>query len=688
MSSETFNATTPLLSIDDLCVVYHTREGEVPAVVNVSLQVQPGECVGLVGESGCGKSTIALAIMRHLGSHGQIQAGRIAFQGRDLLALAPEALRQVRGAGIAMVYQEPTAALNPSLTIGAQLHEVPRTHHRISPQEATACVRRMLQAVKLPNVDLLLAAYPHQLSGGQQQRVVIAMALLAQPALLLLDEPTTALDATVAAGIVDLLAELRHTFATSMLYISHNLELIRQVCDRVYVMYAGEIIEAGSVPQVFNAMRHPYTRGLCEAIPWLSANKHVQRLRAIPGQPPLPQEQQRGCKFGPRCAHFHLGRCDTAPLPLQDTDATGTHQVRCRRWQEIAWTAPPAVAPPAVTETPGPIILRVETLSKDYPSGAPSLRTLLQGTARRTVRANTAITFTARTRETVAIVGESGAGKSTLARILLGLEKATAGTAMFHDTDLARLPIRKRTLAQRRAIQMVFQHPHDTLNPSLSIGTQLIRALKKSGLKGNRRILRERVAQLLERVHLPQAVAHRRPHQLSGGQQQRVSIARAFAGHPALVVADEPVAALDVSVQAAVLNVLLDMQQADGTTLLFITHDLGVVRYLADRVIVLYRGHLVEQGTTAEVFAPPYHPYTAALLAAVPHATSPGTTTRLAPEVPPPDTTAPPEGCPFVTHCPRQFGPACATEPPPWRENAPGHLIACHLPLETLRQIT
>jgi peptide/nickel transport system ATP-binding protein len=656
-------------------------------VVNVSLQVQPGECVGLVGESGCGKSTIALAIMRYLGARGAIRSGRIAFQGRDLLALAPEALRQVRGAGIAMVYQEPTAALNPSLTIGAQLHEVPRTHNRVSPQEATACVRRMLQAVKLPDIDRLLAAYPHQLSGGQQQRVVIAMALLAQPALLLLDEPTTALDATVAAGIVDLLAELRHTFATSMLYISHNLELIRQVCDRVYVMYAGEIVEAGSVPEVFNTMHHPYTRGLCEAIPRLSANKHVQRLRAIPGQPPLPQEPPRGCRFGPRCDHFYAGRCDTALLPLQDTDATGTYQVRCKRWQEIAWTAPPVVTPPAVMDTPGPVILRVDTLSKEYPIGALSLRALLRRTARRTVRANTAITFTAHTRETVAIVGESGAGKSTLARILLGLEKATAGTAMFHDTDLARLPIRKRTLAQRRAIQMVFQHPYDTLNPSLSIGTQLIRALKKSGIKGNRRILRERVAQLLERVHLPSAFANRRPYQLSGGQQQRVGIARAFAGHPAMVVADEPVAALDVSVQAAVLNLLLDMQQADGTTLLFITHDLGIVRYLADRVLVLYRGHIMEQGTTAEVFAPPYHPYTATLMAAMPPVASPAASPPLAPAAPLPGTTAPPGGCPFITHCPHQLGPVCATEHPPWRENAPGHRIACHLPLETLRQI-
>jgi peptide/nickel transport system ATP-binding protein len=305
---------------------------------------------------------------------------------------------------------------------------------------------------------------------------------------------------------------------------------------------------------------------------------------------------------------------------------------------------------------------------------------------RRAVQANVAITFTAHTRETVAIVGESGAGKSTLAKILLGLETATAGTAIFHQTDLARLPIKQRTLAQRRAIQMVFQHPHDTLNPSLSIGTQLVRALKKSGVRGTRRILRERVAQLLERVQLPRAFSHRRPHQLSGGQQQRVSIARAFAGHPALVVADEPVAALDVSVQAAVLNLLLDMQQADGTTLLFITHDLGVVRYLADRVIVLYRGHIMEQGTTAEVFAPPYHPYTAALLAAVPQAASPAATTRIAPEAPPPGIAAPLGGCPFVTHCPRQLGPVCAVERPPWRENAPGHRIACHLPLETLRQ--
>jgi peptide/nickel transport system ATP-binding protein len=676
-----------VLAINELCVSYRTRAGDVPAVVNVSLHVEAGECVGLVGESGGGKSTVALAVMQYLSPLGTIQKGQILFQGRDLCRLRRQELQHIRGVQLAMVSQDPAAALNPSLTIGAQLLEVPRIHARLRRPEALAAVRQMLTAVQLPDVERLLAAYPHQISGGQQQRVVIAMALLGRPALLLLDEPTTALDVTVEAGIVKLIGELRQRFGTSMLFISHNLGLIRAVCERVYVMYAGEIVEEGPVTQVFSTMRHPYTRGLFAALPRLDTNHQHHPLRAIPGQPPALQERPPGCAFGLRCAYFGTGICDVEPLPMPDTP--GSHRVRCARWQEIDWQQEPESAVLSdASRTIGAPLLHVEALRKYYPLPGQTLSALWRRGSRRYAKANEAISFTIRTGETVALVGESGSGKSTVARILLGLETATDGRALLASADLARQPVHQRTPQQHRMLQMVFQHPHNTLNPSLTIGAQLARALKKSDLTAARHTLRAHVAQLLDRVHLPPVFADRYPAQLSGGQQQRIGIARAFAGQPALVVADEPVSALDVSVQAAVLNLLLDRQRDHNTALLVISHDLGVVRYVADRIVVLYLGQVMEQGTTDQVFAPPYHPYTEALLAAIPLVTPALTKTPIVLDGPLPSVIDPPQGCPFVTRCPRKLGPVCETVRPPWQENAPGHLIACHIPLMTLRQGT
>jgi peptide/nickel transport system ATP-binding protein len=680
------NATpTSVLAIDELCVVYRTRTGVIPAVTKVSLHIQAGECIGLVGESGCGKSTVALAIMQYLGPSGSIQQGSIRFQGRDLRRLQRRELQSLRGAQIAMVYQDPMAALHPSLTIGAQLLEVPRTHARLRRHEAMAAVRQMLTAVQLSDVDRLLSAYPHQLSGGQQQRVVLAMALLGRPALLLLDEPTTALDVTVEAGLIKLIGELRRQLSTSMLFISHNLGLIREVCDRVYVMYAGEIIEEGPVHQVFHTTRHPYTRGLLAAIPRPDIHHQQYPLHTIPGQPPLSQEKPSGCAFGPRCTHFRAGTCDTEPLLW--SGLPGAHRVRCARWQEIVWSEDTTdTTDTDASRSIGEPLVHIDALQKYYPLPGQSLLALWRPTLRRYAKANEAISFTIRTAETVALVGESGSGKSTVARLLLGLETATAGKVLFAHVDVAKQPVQQRTAAQCRAIQMVFQHPSDTLNPRLTIGTQLARALKKSGMATDRRTLQAHVRRLLEQVHLSPTLTTRRPAQLSGGQQQRVAIARAFAGNPALVVADEPVSALDVSVQAAVLNLLRSQQRAHHTALLIISHDLGVVRYMADRVVVLYLGHVMEQGTTDEIFAPPYHPYTEALLAAVPLATSAVSKTSLVLDGSLPSVIDPPRGCPFVTRCPRKLGPVCEAERPPLQENAPGHVIACHIPLATLRQ--
>jgi peptide/nickel transport system ATP-binding protein len=668
--------TPQLLTIEGLHVSYSTREGAVPAVVDVSLSLQQGECVGLVGESGCGKTTVALAIMRYLGANGRIVGGRILFKGRDLLQLSPKMLRQIRGAEIAMVYQEPTTALNPSLTIGTQLREVLRYHRRMNKSQATEHIAQMLADVRLADADRVMVAYPHQLSGGQQQRVVIAMALLAQPSLLLLDEPTTALDVTIAAGIVELIKAVRQKFGTSMLYISHDLGRVMEVCDRIYVMYAGQVVESGPTAQVFNAPRHPYTRGLLRAIPQPGVQRQIRPLQAMRGQPPEPGQRPVGCAFGPRCEAFQPGLCNAAQIPLSDVSgALARHQVRCVRWQDIdTLDALSATSAPASIE-PGMEILRVAALRKYY-------RLPRRGRQERYARAIESMTVATRQGEIVALVGESGSGKSTMAKVVVGLETATAGEVVWQGEDVARRPVTRRTLAQRRALQMVFQHPHETLNPSQTIWAQIARAFQKSGMAPDSRALQTLVLDVLDRVQLPRALANRRPHQLSGGQKQRVAIARAFAGQPALVVADEPVTALDVSVQAAVIELLLEMQRTHGTALLFISHDLGVVRYLADQVIVMYLGQVMERGTVDEVFAPPYHPYTEALLSAMPGMASRKQRAPSVLEGPVPSVIDPPRGCPFVTRCPRQLGALCEEVPPPLQHVTANHVMACHIPIE------
>ena len=614
--------------------------------------------------------------MRYLGANGRIVGGRILFKDRDLLQLSPKVLRQVRGAEIAMVYQEPTTALNPSLTIGTQLREVLRYHRRVKTSPATERISQMLADVRLADADHVMAAYPHQLSGGQQQRVVIAMALLAQPSLLLLDEPTTALDVTVAAGIVELIKAVRQKFGTSMLYISHDLGRVMEVCDRVYVMYAGQVVESGPTAQVFNAPRHPYTRGLLRAIPLPGVQRPTRPLQAMRGQPPEPGQRPVGCTFGPRCEAFQPGLCNAEQIPLSDvSDAPARHHVRCVRWQDIdTLDALSATSAPASIE-PGMEILRVAALRKYYPLPR-------RGRKERYARANESITFAARQGEIVALVGESGSGKSTVAKVVVGLETATAGEVVWQGEDVARRPVTRRTLAQRRALQMVFQHPHETLNPSQTIGAQIARAFQKSGMARDTRALQTLVLDLLDRVQLPRTLANRRPHQLSGGQKQRVAIARAFAAQPALVVADEPVTALDVSVQAAVIELLLEMQRTHGTTLLFISHDLGVVRYLADQVIVMYLGQVMERGTVDEVFAPPYHPYTEALLSAMPGMASQRQRAPSVLEGPVPSIIDPPRGCPFVMCCPRQLGALCEEVPPPLQHVTANHVMACHIPIE------
>ncbi|MGB3281040.1 MAG: ABC transporter ATP-binding protein [Pseudorhodobacter sp.] len=683
MTKTDWDPSQPILEITNLSISFFTRLREIPAVMDFSCAVMPGEAMGLVGESGCGKSTVALAVMRDLGKNGKIVAGSIKFKGRDLTNMGEEELRQLRGSEIAMIYQEPMASLNPAMTVGAQLAEVPMIHEGMAKDKAWELARQIVADVRLPDPDRIVNAYPHQLSGGQQQRIVIAMALMSKPALLILDEPTTALDVTVEAGIVDLVKELGKKYGTSMLFISHNLGLVLDVCDRLCVMYSGEAVETGNVTEVFDKMRHPYTQALFRSIPLPTADKNSRPLVAIPGNFPLPHERPKGCNFGPRCDYFEAGRCDAGEVPMGDTGGD-RHHSRCVKFAEIDWNAELAAVIKQEKTPIGDVVLKMEDLRKYYEVGGGSL---FGGGAQKVVKANETLSFEAREGETLAIVGESGCGKSTFAKVLMGLETATSGKIFLYNQDIQDTPIEKRQVDTVSSVQMVFQNPFDTLNPSMTVGRQIIRALEIFGEGNSDAERHDRMLELLDLVKLPRAFAERMPRQLSGGQKQRVGIARAFAGGAKIVVADEPVSALDVSVQAAVTDLLMEIQRKNRTTLLFISHDLSIVRYLSDRVMVMYLGHVVELGTTDQVFSPPYHPYTEALLSAVPIADTRVKKKRIVLEGDIPSAMNPPSGCPFQTRCRWKSqvpNGLCDKEVPPVKHLETGHQIKCHLSDEVL----
>ena len=681
------NHPTPILEIDNLSISFFTRLREIPAVMDFSCSMLPGEALGLVGESGCGKSTVALGIMQDLGANGKIVEGTIKFKGQNLNNMSQVELQSIRGSQIAMIYQEPMASLNPSMKIAQQLMEVPIKHENITKPEAYKRALEVVTDVKLPDPERILGSYPHQLSGGQQQRIVIAMALMSNPSLLILDEPTTALDVTVEAAVIDLVKDLGKKYGTSMLFISHNLGLVLETCDRICVMYSGEAVETGSIQDVFNHMRHPYTQALFRSIPLPGVDKNSRPLIAIPGNFPLPDERPQGCNFGPRCNYFAEGQCDVGKLKMVEIPEDKQHNSRCLKIDEIDWDAPPKSKVDQTSNKIGPKVLEVKNLKKYYEVSANAL---FAGGNRKVVKANETLSFSAHESETLAIVGESGCGKSTLAKVLLGLETATSGEVNFKGNSIENIKIEDRDTKTISNIQMIFQNPFDTLNPSTPVGRQIIRALEvfkfgKSDAERN-----ERMLELLDLVKLPREFASRMPRQLSGGQKQRVGIARAFSGGADLVVADEPVSALDVSVQAAVTDLLMEIQRVNKTTLLFISHDLSIVRYLSDRVMVMYLGHIVEIGTTDEVFSPPYQPYTEALLSAVPIADTRVEKEHIVLEGDVPSAIDPPTGCPFQTRCrwkEKAGKDLCETQIPDYKNISDQHKIMCHLDLKTLNSM-
>ena len=665
-------AAEPALTVEHMDVTYRVRGQDRRVLRDVSFRIGRNESYGLVGESGSGKSTVALALTRYLPRNGRVSSGSISINGIDPLALGEHSLRELRARTVSMVYQEPGRALNPSIKVGRQIAEV----YEIAGLDRKSALERseaMLRKVQISDPGRVMERYPHQLSGGMAQRAVIAMALAAEPSLLILDEPTTALDATVEAEVLDLVAALRDEFDTSVLFISHNLAVIAKMCDRVGVLYAGELVEEGIAREVFDQPRHPYTVGLLRCIPRRGQRKDHGRLDTIPGFLPPPGHSLTGCIFAPRCP-IAEDQCRTAAPPAFAISATRSS--RCylhEQAKDLPRNTPVDIE--LVSHRDAAVsVVRLQNLSKTFGSGGETFKAL------------TGVNLSLERGETLGLVGESGSGKTTLARTLLGLIAPDEGSIVELDERPLAGDARRRPRDELKALQIVFQNPDSALNRRHTVRRLISRPISRlAGLSGAR--LRERLADLIQSVRMEERHLSLRPSQLSGGLKQRVAIARAFGGGPRVVVCDEPTSALDVSVQAAILNLLVDLQAKEQVTYLFISHDLGLVRYLSDRIAVLYLGRVMELGPAETVFGGPHHPYTEALLSAVPSLDGLHTERiRLSGEIP--SAASPPSGCVFHTRCPRRLSSGvCESDEPPLVEVTPGHLMSCHIPIGELQTL-
>ncbi len=656
-------ATDIVLSVQGLGIQYKIGTEWRDAVKDVSFSIAEGKTFGLVGESGCGKSTVAMAAVAYLARNARISSGSVTFEGRELTTMSQDDLRDIWVGGISMVYQDPGTALNPALRIGRQVAEVfelmgvPRS-------EWDDRVGAVLKRVQIADPHQVVRRYPHQLSGGMLQRVVIAMAIAAEPKLLILDEPTTGLDATVEAEVLDLVRELREEIGTAVMFISHDLSVIRKMCDRAAVLYAGRVVAEGPAEAMFSSPTHPYTVGLLRSLPSSQDSGNVRSaLDTIAGVLPDLGSDIAGCVYADRCPIVQEV-CRTTPPPAVQLDGDRT-----------AWCHFPELGPDIPrTETEelpesqtGDVLLELRKVSKTFmQDGAP-------------VYAVADVDLTIHKGETLALVGESGSGKSTLAKVILGVHQPDEGSIMRLSGEDLPGQLEDRSEHELRAIQMVFQNPDSALNRRHSVRRIVGRAISR--LRGHKGDVSTQVIELLESVKFRQQLVSVRPQQLSGGLKQRVAIARAFAGSPELVVCDEPTSALDVSVQAAILNLLNKLQADEQVSYLFISHDLGVVRYIADRVAVMYVGRLMQEGSVEEVFAGPHHPYTEALLSASPHSDG---MERIKLEGEIPSASNPPSGCVFQTRCPRKIGEICETVEPELVEISAGLSFRCHIPPDEL----
>lgn len=702
-----YTSETPVLEIKDLAISYKTRKRDVPAVRGVNFTVHQGETIGVVGESGCGKSTIAFGILDFLGANGRVTGGSIKFMGKEMVGASKAELRQIRGNNISMVYQDPMQALNPSLSIGTQLSEVLTAHQNITKADAWDRCIAMLERVYMPDASSVMNRYPHMISGGQQQRVIIAMALLNNPALLIMDEPTTALDVTVEAAVLELIEDLKKDFNTGIIFITHNLGVVARVSDRLCVMYAGEMVEQGPIQEMFDAPAHPYTRGLLCCVPRLGDSLSNNRLWSIRGRVPHPSERDaEACIFAPRCDWLQEGKHLTDKNLVQNcrnrhpelVNISADHRSRCFLGTEtlkVPWDQYARGQKRKLIHVPEDDedlssmekLLTLDKMKLFYKNRNSSLKAMFGLETRKFVKAVNDVSLKVVKGSTIGVVGESGCGKSTLVKGIIGLEPLTSGKAELLGMDID-MSVKRRDMSLIQELQMVFQNPDSTLNPSYCIGKQIERPIRKFNTvpKGQERAEVER---LLRSVKLGAYYYNRFPRQLSGGEKQRIGIARALASQPSMVICDEPVSALDVSVQAAVLNLLNEIKEELGTTMIFIAHDLSVVRFISDFIAVMYLGQIVEFGPVSAIYPPPYHPYTEALLSSVP-IPDPGARPNLLPlsgDVP--SALDPPTGCHFHTRCPRRNmvpdgGAICETEDPPFKRVGKGHRIKCHIPAERL----
>lgn len=669
----------PLIEIRDLSIGFTNRAQQLlPILRNIDLTVHAGETVGLVGESGSGKSTLALAMMGYLGNPLKVLAGSTSFRDQSTFDLSARELEQIRGGELALIPQNAGQALTPTLRIGRQISEALELHSKVDEASRPARVIELLTQVRLPDPAALVRRYPHELSGGQQQRVAVAMALAGEPDALLLDEPTTGLDVTTQAHVLELLRDLARETGTAMVYVSHDLGAIARVCDRVVVMYAGEIVLDGSVRQVLLKPVHPYARALLASIPKL---RDASLPAALDGRPPAPGDAGIGCAFVKRCAMAE-DRCATERPMLQATKAG--ERVRCHFHEKVAQLAAPGPGQAVERSTlaQAPDVLALDDIAISYTS--PGILDQILGRQASDTPTVDDISIVIRKGETLGLVGESGSGKSTILKAIAGLIPTCNGSITFNGDELLKASVDQRGKDQLRSIQLIFQNPDDSLNPRQTVAEILAQPLRLYfGLSGQE--LHDRSVEILERVRLGGHYLERLPSQLSGGEKQRVAVARAFIAEPELVLCDEVTSALDVSVQAAVLELLNRLQRELGTTYVFVSHDLAVVRALADRVALLYQGRLCEIGPAAQVYGLPSHPYTEVLLGAVLEPDPDTAPVLSADDVVELSPIA--RGCPFQRRCPRRVGDVCDTETPPWQQAIGKHAIRCHIPLDELQQM-